>query len=450
MRPGSQPTPTRQGETERFLLHQTRPEPDPFPPLILDDRTAESALKQRFPALLTGQAFLDAALARMRRCLKFCVLALRPDPVDAPAEGAEAADPRALLLVLGQVLDTVCREKGGVWGAVGSRTLGCFFPERSSRLGLEIAEDIQNRLAEILPDSRTVSIGVAGYPLIRFARERIWENAVKALDHAGLTGPGARVAFDATSLNISGDKQYSQGDIQGAIREYQTALLLEPSHVNLHNSLGVCYGQLGEYENALAAFEAASQLDAHDPMAVYNQGLIHLLQGERETALACFLTANDRNPAVFELALQTGRLYLEKGKPGTALAYLKKAVDLKPEGAAAHRFLGDAYFDQNQLDKALRAYKKAVKHNPHDHGALSAIGHIFDLQGENPEIAELFCRQSVELAPATGLYRYRLARLLLKLDRPEEALNEFIQAQHQGYYCQADIQALQARFSGGG
>jgi tetratricopeptide (TPR) repeat protein len=64
---------------------------------------------------------------------------------------------------------------------------------------------------------------------------------------------------------------------------------------------------------------------------------------------------------------------------------------------------------------------------------LSALGYLFDIQGENPEITTIFCQQSVEIAPENGLFRNRLGRLYLKQNQLKEALIEFEKAQDLGH-----------------
>jgi tetratricopeptide (TPR) repeat protein len=81
----------------------------------------------------------------------------------------------------------------------------------------------------------------------------------------------------------------------------------------------------------------------------------------------------------------------------------------------------------------MAAYKRALKFNPGDAASLSALGCLFDEQGENPEIAVMFCRESVGLSPENGLFRHRLGQLYLKQNQLDEALKEFSEANKLGY-----------------
>jgi tetratricopeptide (TPR) repeat protein len=212
--------------------------------------------------------------------------------------------------------------------------------------------------------------------------------------------------------------------------------------VNVRNSLGVCYGVQGEYTRAGDEFKAAVELDPREYMAIYNLGLVSMLNGEKEDALDFFLKAGTTSENVYEIAFQTGRLYLENGKPEKACKYLEQAAQSDPDAGGVYRSLGECYACLDRTESAIAAYKKALKLNPGDAASLSALGCLFDEQGENPEIAIMFCRESVGLSPENGLFRQRLGQLYLKQDQLEEALKEFIEAKNLGYDSTEDINKL--------
>ncbi len=373
-----------------------------------------------FPEALSGEAFVHHGMALVASSPAFGAMALRVDaPNDgaAPPAGEESNDPAAGLAA---VVDEVCREEGAAWGSLGSDLIGCFFPDRTESHCLRTARNIKEKLA--LAGTDNVSIGLAFHPADLYKKEQILDNAVKALDHAGFLGPGSMVPFDAVSLNISGDKRYDAGDIEGAMEEFCAALALDPTNVNIHNSLGVCRGVLGEFDEALKNFRDAVSLDPTEVMAIYNTGLVCMYSGDKETALSHFLKADAVQSDVFEVVFQIGRLHLEMEKPEAARDHLKNAARLHPDSGSTHRFLGDCYRALEMLDKATAAYEKAIKLNGNDAHALSALGRLYDLHDINPEIATIFCRQSVEIAPDNGLFHCRLGRLYMKRNMTEEAL----------------------------
>ena len=428
--------------TEQFLFSKTetkRAEEKPVAePFSLSDK-----LLKLFPDTACGNSFLDAGMDQLASVFAFSAMAIKIDDI---VRGIDRDLREDILLDTAKSIDACCKNSNGVWGQLDQNLFGCFFPEKNVISCLDIAKKIQKTVSTFR--SETVSIGIAGYPTINYHKDQILENAQKALDHAMFFGPNSIVSFDSVSLNISGDKYYADGDAHSAVEEFKRALMIDPSSVNVHNSLGVCYGVLGDLEKALEEFETAAWLDAEEFMAIYNMGVVSLLKGEKEIAIERFLTADSLSENVFEIAFQTGRLYLEMNNPGEGKKYLEEAVRLEPDAGLAFRCLGDCYVVLDNIDKAIPAYKKAIKLNPNDAAALSALGCLYDLQGENPEISTTFCLQSVEISPENGLYRHRLGNLYLRQNRYEEALKEFETAKKLGHDSVHSIEEIQNRISG--
>ncbi len=117
-----------------------------------------------------------------------------------------------------------------------------------------------------------ISIGSSCYPFLNFDRSDVFDNCRKALDHALLL-PDPRIAvFDSISLNLSADRRFMDGDIFGAIEEFKLALLDDENNLLARNSLGICYAQLGRFEDARHQFEEVITIDKKDILALYNLG----------------------------------------------------------------------------------------------------------------------------------------------------------------------------------
>jgi tetratricopeptide (TPR) repeat protein len=434
--------------SKAFLFCKTDAKPKKDTAEILSSNETNRILKT-FPDILAGKTFIENALARFKTSKKFESMVIKIDRLNHDGSETAANDQIGIWLDVANVIDAICRRENGIWGRLDQGMLGCFFSLTNQTSSLDFAQKIKKALAESTKE--TVSIGIASYPTLSFTRDQIIDNAGKALDHAAFFGPDSMVSFDAVSLNISGDNLYQNGDIDGAIAEFKTALLLDPSDVNIRNSLGVCYGILGDYKKAMKEFKAVLKLDPDEVMALYNIGLVNMLTGKNSEALKFFLDAGRKNEEdIFEVAFQTGRVYLDMGKPDIAKKFLEKAVKLNPESWSALHSLGECCNALNLTDEAISAYKKAIRLNPNDAESLSALGCLFDLLGENPEITTIFCQQSIDIAPENGLYRYRLGNLYLKRNQLEDALIQFQKAHDLGYDAREMIKKTKKLIKNGG
>ncbi|MFZ2807476.1 MAG: tetratricopeptide repeat protein [Desulfosalsimonadaceae bacterium] len=402
------------------LPDATAPEPtDP------GEISSTSQLKQKFPFVLSGEAFSDAAITFVADAESFAAAVVRIDNVH------HVIHPNHVMTILAVALDKLCKKASGMWGIVGHNSLGCFFPGKNEKKCLAMLQALKQHLAGKCTE--TVSVGLAAYPILTYDKRHILGNARKALDHADFFGPNSCVAFDAVSLNISGDKLYQAGDVKGAMNEFRMALTLDKDNVNVHNSLGVCYGIKEDLDNALNEFKTAIRLAPKEIMAMYNAGYVYFLKKEYSTALDYFLKAERIDSTVFELAIQTGRIYLELNQPENAKKHLENAATLNPKSAAAFRLLGDTYTLLDRIADATTAYKTSLKLNPENAEALSALGYLYEMQAKNAEIALMFCSQAIGIDPENGLFHHRLGRLYLNRKQVEAALDAFQKAKELGY-----------------
>jgi tetratricopeptide (TPR) repeat protein len=342
-----------------------------------------------------------------------------------------------------QPIATLCQKHHGAWAQIARDRFACVF----ARLGTADGQDLAHDLLTAYPQAERerVTIGVAAYPILNTPRSQIVDNAEKALEHAGIIGPATITAFDAVSLNISGDRCYQAGDIAGAIAEFKQGLRLDPSDMNLHNSLGVCYGILGDYAKALAAFENAIWLAPQEMMAVYNQGYVLLRKGQRDQALECFLTADAREPNVFEVIFHLGQTYMAMGAPEKARPYLEAATRANRRSGPAFTGLGMCLDKLGLTKEAIQAYKRAIKINPADAESLSILGRLYSQRGESLDVASALCEQSVRLSPGTGAYRHRLGHVYLNQGKLDHALAAFELAVALGHDSHLQIETTQER-----
>ena len=270
-------------------------------------------------------------------------------------------------------------------------------------------------LAAELKEAGPVSFGLVASPGCEETAEGLVDDARKALNEAAFSGPGQVAVFGPLALNISGDRLFENGDLAGALSEYERGLALSPGHLNLLNSLGVCHGRLGNSAEALSVFEKIAELDSANMMAHYNLGYTHLLAGRLPEAEAALSRAAELAPDNFETLFQLGKTALELGHLDRALPALKRAGELENSRPAVFRLLGEALMLAHDHQGALAAFKKAVKTAPNDAYALSTLGALFvDLANDLPVARSLFQR-SVEIDPTNSLYRQRLGRLLFTL-----------------------------------
>jgi tetratricopeptide (TPR) repeat protein len=183
-------------------------------------------------------------------------------------------------------------------------------------------------------------------------------------------------------------------DVDGAIREFQTALRINPNYVAAHHNLGLALHRRKDLKGAIRAFRAALQIDPRCADVHCNLGhalgasndlegaIRHYraaLEIEKSAAAHCGLglalhTSKDPEGAIreyraalkirprFALAhYNLGIALLEKRDHDAAIAAFQKAAELRPDHAWSHAYLGDVLQAADRPDEAMKAYTKAVQ-----------------------------------------------------------------------------------------
>jgi tetratricopeptide (TPR) repeat protein len=215
---------------------------------------------------------------------------------------------------------------------------------------------------------------------------------------------------------------YESGRLEEAAREFQRALLLDSGNINVMNSLGVCYAQMGDFGQAVSEFSRVTELEPDDFMAQYNLACALLNLGRTEEAEGAFVNSTNLAPDNGAAYFQLAKLCKKQNRLAEALEYLNQTVELKPNWAKAWRLLGECFLAQQRDAESADAFKQALKINGKDAAALSGLAILYGRTEPNLEIALSLARRSVDLEPDSALFGQRLAELLWQNQQADEAL----------------------------
>ncbi len=95
-------------------------------------------------------------------------------------------------------------------------------------------------------------------------------------------------SMSAADYVTRGLAYYEQGQYEQAIADYDRAIDLNPDDARPYNNRGNAYSKQGQYEQAIADYDRAIDLNPDDAPAYYNRGLAYRQQGQHERAIADF------------------------------------------------------------------------------------------------------------------------------------------------------------------
>jgi len=173
----------------------------------------------------------------------------------------------------------------------------------------------------------------------------------------------ARADLLFTLAGLYWAKREYEKSIKLCQRALELAELLEniPFQARCHNGLGNVYGALGRYEEALAAYQRAIDLDPKLAYPHNGLGNVYAALGRYEEALAAYQRAIDLDPKSAYAHNGLGNVYRDLGRHDEALAAYRRAIELDPKYALPHNGLGNVYRDLGRYEEALAAYQRAIE-----------------------------------------------------------------------------------------
>jgi regulator of sirC expression with transglutaminase-like and TPR domain len=126
---------------------------------------------------------------------------------------------------------------------------------------------------------------------------------------------------------------------------------------------GRLFDDQGDYQRALADYNASIALYPNNPTAYNNRGSIYAIQGRNDEALMDFGMALSLDPNYSKAYCGRGNVLLGTGEWGEALTNINEALRLNPRQADAYNSRGLVALQQQQYETALRDFSEALKLN---------------------------------------------------------------------------------------
>ena len=175
---------------------------------------------------------------------------------------------------------------------------------------------------------------------------------------------------------------------QKAIELYTEVLELDSSNVGAYNNRANFYAVTSNTSKAMLDYNKAIELDPNYTNTYYNRAI----------------------------------LYNRLGQVSKAIEDYNKAIELDPNNTNAYFNRANLYKDLERTQDALEDYNKVIELNPTDANAYKLRAFLNEVLGNKTE-ALVDYRKYIELNPQNAFVNYRLANILLKAEKYDEALN---------------------------
>ncbi len=191
-----------------------------------------------------------------------------------------------------------------------------------------------------------------------------------------------QIMEDAPGISLleMGNKLFNEKKFEEALAKYQEFLEKNPELYEVHFSLGNCYKEMGDIEQALKEFrlvleKTVEEDEKHRKIKAKTLAAIgecYLKKEDLESAQNYFKESLELYPEDEILAYNVGEIYFAHQKLDEAIQYYEFAAKIKPEWSDPYYKLGLVFLNKTDFEKAKESLQEFLKLEPDTARSASA------------------------------------------------------------------------------
>jgi tetratricopeptide (TPR) repeat protein len=322
--------------------------------------------------------------------------------------------------------------------------LGQIYAEQSKPVD---ALDVLVRAHKLAPENPDIIYSLARVSM----SQNYYEDSIPLLES------GLKIAPQRADLRAAlGESYFMSGKVEKAIEEFKQLIELDPS-ARSYALIGLCYRQLGRFDEARKYFQEGLKKDPHNAACLFNLGYIEQRQGNHVGAERYFQETLRANPDHAEALLELANLRIANKQYAEAAELLRKFVHVARAPAPGYYKLAMVERSLHQPEAAQRDLNVFQTLSKNTQTGPYPYQHLFDyvdnrsnLSGQEKaqlDLTEL--SNQIEKNPGQPENLYLLAEGYLKLgkfDDARKAIAQIDQISAGDYRTQTGIGVLLARY----
>jgi Flp pilus assembly protein TadD len=245
------------------------------------------------------------------------------------------------------------------------------------------------------------------------------EGAIKAFQTASQMKPSS---FDL-HLNLI-HLYFKTNQIERAIAECKKLLVLKPNNQEAHVMMANLMRKTGNHKQAIDEFEKALKLGTKDHSMYSALGFSYLHEGNLAKAEEFLRKAAGEKEKPVDAFIGLAILDYKKKDFKSALADLDQVLRENPSSAEARKLRGEVLLELERYDEAEDELKKSIAQRPDLRSAHMALANVY-FRKKDLGKAESALRNVINLREDDAEMHYALGVILDRQGRPIEAAGEF-------------------------
>lgn len=225
---------------------------------------------------------------------------------------------------------------------------------------LDDAESEYLKTLALRPNHFSSRIGLSSV----YNQKGLYNKAIASLELAvkeNLSKSDSEIALARSNL---GELYGKTGKIENAIKEWESALNIDPSLLPAHFNLGTAYMMTGKMELAIKSFNQCLKLNSRYEPALFNLAKVYQKQGNWNESTREFNNFLAVTGPVAPAFAQIGFNFNQQADWDNAKEFLEKSLSLQPNNINARISLAETFSNLGQIKKAQEQLQTALEMNP--------------------------------------------------------------------------------------
>jgi len=177
----------------------------------------------------------------------------------------------------------------------------------------------------------------------------------------------------------------------------------------------------GQFDEALAAYDKAINLDSNYSKAFYGKGLTFVKQRKYEEAIEAYKQAIEIDPSYARAYSAMGSVYKDMKKYNESVEAYQKAIEIDTKSYATIYNLALVFNSMKDYPNAIKYFRMATQVKPDYYKAFTLLGETFMNSGDADQ-AVMALENALAIKPDYDRANFQLAMIYNKMQKYAEAL----------------------------
>ncbi|MDQ0776377.1 tetratricopeptide (TPR) repeat protein [Streptomyces aurantiacus] len=229
------------------------------------------------------------------------------------------------------------------------------------------------------------------------------------------------------ALQLRGDEHRLSGQFDQALADFERALELDQESPKALAGRGEVYRLMNRYDHALADFTRAIELDPQYVWAIASRAYLHWRMGRHEVALADFTRAINLNPGYHWSITLRGDMYRRLGRSERTLALAQRTGGFDVNDAFTILGRGEVFWLMGRYEEALSEFNRIIEREPNFSRAISNRAETYFLMGRYDH-AIIDLDRAIELDPGSSFPQYLRGAVMVAQGNPDRGYSDIQEA----------------------